>query len=88
MHSEFEPGEKDIPVFHSAFLDTIKSRGRIHELSLILQFKSKTKDFFKDAALGLKMYRKGKIKLLPSRFGRGKEIQEIFNAFETPFNPP
>jgi heterodisulfide reductase subunit C len=82
MHSEFKPGEKDIPIFHSAFLDTIKSKGRIHELSLILQFKSKTKDFFKDAALGLKMYRKGKIKLLPSKFGGGKEIKEIFNAFE------
>ena len=82
MHSEFKPGEKDIPIFHSAFLDTIKSKGRIHELSLILQFKSKTRDFFKDAALGLKMYRKGKIKLLPSKFGGGKEIKEIFNSFE------
>ncbi|HYA91238.1 MAG TPA: 4Fe-4S dicluster domain-containing protein [Thermodesulfobacteriota bacterium] len=82
MHSEFKPGEKDVPIFHSAFLDTIKSKGRIHELSLILQFKSKTRDFFKDAALGLKMYRKGKIKLLPSKFGGGKEIKEIFNAFE------
>ena len=39
MHSEFKPGEKDIPIFHSAFLDTIKSKGRIHELSLILQFR-------------------------------------------------
>jgi hypothetical protein len=28
------------------------------------------------------MYRKGKIKLLPSKFGGGKEMQEIFNAFE------
>jgi len=28
------------------------------------------------------MYRKGKIKLLPSKFGGGKEIQEIFKAFE------
>jgi hypothetical protein len=28
------------------------------------------------------MYRKGKIKLLPSKFGGGKEIKEIFNSFE------
>jgi hypothetical protein len=28
------------------------------------------------------MFGKGKIKLLPSRFGGGKEIQEIFNGFE------
>ena len=82
IRSGAEPGEKDIPLFHSVFLDTIKSKGRIHELSLIVQLKSKTKDFFKDAGLGLKMFRKGKIKLLPSRFGGGKEIQEIFNKFE------
>ncbi len=82
LHSGIKPGEKEIPVFHSVFLNTIKSKGRIHELSLILQFKLKTRDFFKDAGLGLKMFSKGKIKLLPSRFGAGKEIQEIFNAFE------
>ncbi len=82
IRSGAEPGEKDIPLFHSVFLDSIKSKGRIHELSLIVQLKSKTKDFFKDAGLGLKMFRKGKIKLLPSRFGGGKEIQELFNRFE------
>ncbi len=82
IRSGITPGEKEVPVFHSVFLNTIKSKGRIHELSLILQFKSKTKDFFKDAGLGWKMFRKGKIKLLPSRFGGGKEIQEIFKAFE------
>mgnify|MGYP001121406143 CR=1 FL=1 len=82
IHSGVKPGEKDIPVFHSVFLDTIKSKGRIHELSLILQFKSKTRDFLKDAGLGWKMYRRGKIKLFPSKFGGGKEIQEIFKVSE------
>jgi len=82
VRSEITPGEKDIPVFHSVFLDEVKSRGRIHELSLILRFKSKTRDFLKDARLGWKMFRLGKIKLLPSSFGAGKEIREIFNALE------
>lgn len=82
IRSGVEPGEKDIPLFHSVFLNAIKSKGRIHELSLILQLKSKTRDFLRDAGLGWKMYLRGKIKLLPSRFGGGKEIQDIFNAFE------
>ena len=82
IRSGIKAGEKDIPVFHSVFLDTIKSKGRIHELSLILQFKTKTRDFLKDAGLGWKMYKRGKIKLFPSRFVAGKEVQEIFNAFE------
>ena len=86
LRSGMKPGEKDIPVFHSAFLESIKSKGRIHELSLILRLKSKTKDFFKDARLGWKMFCKGKIKLLPARFGAGNEIQEIFKS--TPLHPP
>ncbi len=82
MHSGVKPTEKEIPLFHSVFLDTIKSKGRIHELSLILRFKSKTRDFFKDAGLGWKMFRRGKIKLLPSTFSGGKEIRGMFNALE------
>jgi len=82
IQSKTKPGEKDIPLFHSTFLEAIKSKGRIHELSLILQFKSKTKEFLKDASLGWKMYRKGKIKILPSKFGGGKDIKEIFNIYE------
>ena len=82
IRSGVKPGEKDIPVFHSVFLNEIKSRGRIHELSLILRFKSKTKDFFKDAGLGWRMFRVGKIKLFPSTLRGGKEIKEIFDAFE------
>jgi len=80
IRSGVKPGEKDIPVFHSVFLEEIKSRGRIHELSLILKFKSKTRDFLKDAGLGWKMFRVGKIKLFPSTLRGGKEIKEIFNA--------
>jgi heterodisulfide reductase subunit C len=82
VRSGVTPGEKDIPVFHSLFLDEIKSRGRIHELSLLLKFKLKTKEFLKDAGLGWKMFRLGKINLLPSTFSGGKEIKEIFNVFE------
>ena len=82
LRSGSKPGEKDIPLFHSSFLEEIKSKGRIHELSLILRFKSKTRDFLKDAGLGLKMFRLGKIKLLPSTFSGSKEIKEIFNIFE------
>jgi heterodisulfide reductase subunit C len=82
IHSGVTPGEKEIPVFHSVFLDEIKSRGRIHELSLIFKFKTKTRDFFKDARLGWKMFRLGKIRLFPSAFRGSKEIKQIFTPFE------
>ena len=82
LHSGINAGEKEVPVFHKAFLDSIKSTGRIHELSLILRFKLKTRDFLKDAGLGWQMFRRGKIKMLPQNFTGGKEVKEIFNAYE------
>ncbi len=82
LRSGISAGEKGIPVFHKAFLDSIKSAGRIHELSLILRFKLKTRDFLKDAGLGWQMFRRGKIKVFPQSFTGGKEVKAIFNAYE------
>ncbi len=82
LRSGVSAGERSIPVFHKAFLDSIKGTGRIHELSLIIRFKLKTRDFLKDAGLGWQMFRRGKIKLFPRGFTGGKEVKEIFNAYE------
>lgn len=80
IRSGLNAGEKDIPVFHRAFLDGIKNKGRIHELSLVLHLKLKTKKFLDDAGLGWQMFRRGKIKVLrPSSIG-AKELKEIFNT--------
>jgi heterodisulfide reductase subunit C len=82
IRSGSNPGEKEIPLFHSLFLKTIRSTGRMYELGLILQLKLKTRDFFKDAGLGLKMYRRGKIKLFPSKFRGSRKMKEIFDTSE------
>jgi heterodisulfide reductase subunit C len=82
LRSGMNAGEKEVPVFHKAFLDSIKSTGRIHELSLILRFKLKTRDFLKDAGLGWQMFRRGKIKVLPPSLTGGKEVRAIFDAYE------
>lgn len=78
LRSGAAAGEKDIPVFHKVFLDSIRDGGRVHELSLILRFKLKTRDFFKDAGLGWQMFRRGKIKLLPPGLTGSKDVKEIF----------
>lgn len=70
--------ECKIPLFHEAFLEEIRRRGRVHELAMLWRFKTKTGDLFKDAALGLQMFAKGKIKLLPpGKTGRGV-MKDIF----------
>jgi heterodisulfide reductase subunit C len=73
---------EQIPVFHRVFLESIKAAGRVHELSLIMRFKLKTRDFMKDAGLGWQMFRRGKIKVLPPGFTGGKEVKAIFDAYE------
>jgi len=51
-------------------------------MSLVSQFKTKTRDFLKRRCFWHGDVQTGKIKLFPSRFGGGKEIQDIFNVFE------
>ena len=74
--------EKTVVAFHHAFLASIKRWGRQHELSMLLQLKFKTADFFSDIALGIKMLLKGKLKLLPPRSGDVRGVRAIFQRIE------
>jgi len=72
------PAEKEVPLFHAAFLDSIRTHGRVHELGMMARYKMKTGKFFDDFKLGWKMFSKGKLKLLPSGINRKKEIKALF----------
>ena len=72
------PAEKEVALFHAAFLDSIRSHGRVHELGMMARYKMKTGKFFDDFKLGWKMFSRGKLKLLPSGVRKKKEITELF----------
>jgi len=74
--------EKTVAAFHHAFLGSIKRWGRQHELSTLMELKFKTADFFNDIELGIKMLLKGKLKLLPPRFGDVRGVRAIFQRIE------
>lgn len=74
------PAEKDVPLFHRAFLDSIRTHGRVHELSMMARYKMATHKYFDDMKLGLHMFMKGKLKLLPSRITDRKRIQHMFSG--------
>ena len=83
--------EPKIPVFHEAFLDGIKKRGRVHELTMIQQYNRKSGDLGEklktggwkgDLKLGMKMFFRGKLKLLPPVCGGAKEVRKIFEQAE------
>lgn len=86
-----EAQEPRIPAFHRAFLDSIKRRGRVHELTMIgnytrrsgdLKEKLKSGEWKKDVKLGVKMFLRGKLKVIPPHCSGVQEVQRIFRRAE------
>lgn len=71
-------GQREIFLFHSAFLDSVRRYGRAFELGLIGEYKRKSGQLFTDLPLGLKMFKKGKMRLVPSRVKAKKAIKRLF----------
>jgi heterodisulfide reductase subunit C len=67
-----------VGVFHDTFLSSVKRYGRAHEIGLVGALKVKTKDFFSDLGLGVKMFLKGKFSLLPQRVKGIEQVREAF----------
>jgi heterodisulfide reductase subunit C len=70
--------EKNIHLLHEAFIESIRRGGRVHEATMLMEYKLRSRDFFTDLLPGMMMFLKGKIPLFPSLIkGRG-EIKRIF----------
>jgi heterodisulfide reductase subunit C len=68
--------------FHETFLSTIRSYGRIHELTLVARYKLRTRDWLSDMESGFSMFAKGKIPLMPSRVKALREVRRLFSEAE------
>ncbi len=80
-----KPSHKQAPIFHRAFLANVKRLGRMHELSMAIDFTVRSAGFkglVKQAKLGIDMIRKGKMKLIPDRLRPGAELKELFHKAE------
>jgi len=71
--------EKRIQTFNAIFLNTVKSRGRIHEIMMMGKYKLKTGDLFSDTELGMKLFLKGKLPLLSKKVKALKTLKKIFD---------
>ena len=73
-----------LPLFHNTFLSMVKFGGKAYELGLILFYMVKTGDLFKpkllpgNIKLGLNMFTRGKLAILPPRIKGKAEIKRIF----------
>jgi len=81
-HKALEKGveiaEPDILSFHTEVLNTVKKYGRTHKLEIMMRYKLKTLDLLTDMGVGLKMLKKRKLDLTPSRVQNKKSIGKIF----------
>jgi len=86
-HSSIAPKEKQLALFHQTFLEALRHFGRVNEFWLmgalnlkpgILKEKIRTGALTEEMALGLLLFRKGKIKLLPQRCRAMGEIRKLY----------
>ena len=71
-------GEKRVFKLHQAFLDSIRWWGRLHELTMLMQYKVTSGDLVSDLDMGLDMFVKGKIHPLPKRIKGMGEIKRLY----------
>jgi len=65
------PGIPEISKFNDLFMLIVKLFGRVYEVGLMAAFNMALRKPFRDAKLGARMFRRGKLKLLP-HFARGR----------------
>ena len=80
--AEHREAEKDTWMFYRFFLDSVKKHGRLHELESIMKYKIAKKDFFSDTKMGLGMFTKGRMGILPHNIQGRKALKEMFKKIE------
>jgi heterodisulfide reductase subunit C len=83
MEQEVVVAEPNILHFHQAVLQSIQRYGRTHKLEVMLRYKLKKHDWFADMAVGMKMFAKRKLELLPSRNTDIGDIRRLFQPKTT-----
>jgi heterodisulfide reductase subunit C len=74
----------NLPLFHKTFLSMVKFGGKTYELGLIMVYMVKSGDILKlkkmvkDIKLGVKMFSRGKMAIIPPRIKGKAEIKRIF----------
>jgi heterodisulfide reductase subunit C len=91
IKSGLKLGEKRPSVFHDSVLSSIKRTGRLYELGMIGLYVLRSGDMvsnikngslLEDAKVGWKLFKNGKLKLIPERIKGRKEIKKLFKKLK------
>ncbi len=73
-----QPAEKDVVLAHNLFLESMKRLGRVYEVGVVAGMNLGTRHPFANvAAVGLPMFRRNKLNLVPESAGRA-QVRRIF----------
>ena len=78
LEAGYAPPENKVYSVHRSFLDNIKLFGRVHEVSMLVEYKLRSRDLFSDLTLGALLLIKGKIRLLPERVKAMDQVKELY----------
>ncbi|KUG04309.1 cob--com heterodisulfide reductase subunit c [hydrocarbon metagenome] len=68
----------NVELFHELMLGHIKRFGRVPEALLSVEFNIRSKQYTKDAEMGMKMFFKGKLNPIPARVKNIQQVQRMF----------
>ncbi len=69
--------------FHQSFVDSIRYLGRVHEISMLVEYKLRSLDLFADLGLGLQMFRRSKLALLPKRVKGLRQVRAMLARIQS-----
>jgi len=75
-----EHAPRSIRAFHEAFLEQIRSTGRLSEVGLIMQYKLRSGALLQDVAVAPSMLRRGKLPFRAQRIEGVNEVRRIMDA--------
>jgi len=76
------PKRERVVLFHQLFLASIREYGRVYEAKLLAKYEAKAGELLKNIPLGLAMFLKGKIALLPHKVADIKGVEKTFVRLE------
>jgi len=78
LEKGYQAKEKAIVALHSAFMESIRRGGRVHEATMLMEYKLRSADYLTDLVPGMKLFMKGKIPLIPHRIKGMHSIREMY----------
>jgi heterodisulfide reductase subunit B len=78
-----EPSIPEVNLFAQAFMREVRLWGRAYELGLMAEMKLRTRNLTEDMDLGLKMFRKHKLALLPHRSKPPRHVKPVPGAAQS-----